>query len=69
VRCAEVARLLGAAPDDVRAAALVTAALARRLLTGDFRPHWGIWTPERLLARAGLAHGLREDLRERGVAL
>jgi hypothetical protein len=69
VRCAEVARLLGAAPDDVRAAALVTAALARRLLTGDFRPHWGIWTPERLLARPGLAHGLREDLRERGIPL
>jgi hypothetical protein len=69
VRCAEVARLLGTAPDDVRAASLVTAALARRLLTGDFRPHWGIWTPERLLARAGLAHGLREDLRERGITL
>ena len=69
VRCSELARLLGAAPADERAAALVGAALARRLLTGDFRPHWGIWSPERLLARAGLAHGVREDLRERGIEL
>ena len=69
VRCSELARLLGAAPSDERAAALVTAALARRLLTGDFRPHWGLWSPERLLSHPGLAHGIREDLRERGLEL
>jgi hypothetical protein len=54
---------------EVHVAALVTSALARRLMTGDFRDHWGIWTPERLLARVGMAHGIRQDLRERGVAL
>jgi hypothetical protein len=69
VRCSELARLLGAAPSDERAAALVTAALARRLLTGDFRPHWGLWSPEHLLSHPGLAHGIREDLRERGLEL
>lgn len=70
----ELARLLaGPGPSiehiDVRVAALMTTALARRLLTGDFRPHWGIWTPERLVARVGMAHGIRQDLRERGVEL
>ena len=66
VRCADLAQLIGAPPGE-RAAALLTAALARRLLTGDFRPHWGIWTPGRLAARPGMRHGLREDLRERGL--
>lgn len=54
---------------SVLIAALMTTALARRLLTGDFRPHWGIWTPERIAARVGMVHGIRQDLRERGVEL
>lgn len=63
-------RLTGAeSANDARVIALLTTALARRLLTGDFRDHWGVWTPERILARVGMAHGLRQDLRERGVAL
>jgi hypothetical protein len=45
----------------------VATALARRLLTGDFRGHWGVWTPERLGQREGLAHGILQDLAERGV--
>lgn len=65
----ELARLIAVQGLDVRVAALMTTALARRLLTGDFRPHWGIWTPERLAARVGMAHGIRQDLRERGVEL
>ncbi|MGE0452543.1 MAG: saccharopine dehydrogenase NADP-binding domain-containing protein [Vicinamibacteria bacterium] len=54
---------------DARVAGLMAAALARRLLTGDFRGHWGVWTPERLGARAGIAHGILEDLRARGLAI
>jgi hypothetical protein len=72
VGCGEGLALLLAGPAvaaDVRVAALLTTALARRLLTGDFRDHWGIWTPERLVARVGMAHGLRQDLRERGIEL
>jgi hypothetical protein len=68
VGCRETARQLGYAGHDERAVALVTTALARRLLTGDFRPHWGAWTPGRVLQRTGMAHGIREDLRERGVS-
>jgi hypothetical protein len=68
VGCGSLAERLSL-PASERVAALMTTAIARRLLTGDFRPHWGIWTPERLLARVGLAHGLREDLRERGIRL
>lgn len=52
---------------DARVAALMATALARRLLTGDFRGHWGVWTPERLAARVGMAHGILQDLRERGI--
>jgi len=65
-----LARLLAPrAASDLRVSALLTTALARRLLTGDFRDHWGIWTPEQVVARVGMAHGLRQDLRERGVEL
>jgi saccharopine dehydrogenase-like NADP-dependent oxidoreductase len=72
VACGEpLARLLldGAGVSEPRVEALLATALARRMLTGDFRDHWGVWTPERILARVGMAHGLRQDLRERGVAL
>ncbi len=54
---------------DARVAGLMAAAFARRLLTGDFRGHWGVWTPERLGARAGIAHGILQDLRARGLAV
>src|SRR5262245_37856823 len=54
VGCRDVARQLGYGGEDERAVALVTTALARRLLTGDFRPHWGAWTPARLLQRTGM---------------
>lgn len=53
---------------DVNTAALMATALARRLLTGDFRGHWGVWTPARLAARVGMAHGILQDLSERGLA-
>lgn len=71
---AGLTRLLGAraslAPLSAdRLPALMAAALARRLLSGDFRGHWGVWAPDRLAARVGLAHGIAQDLRERGVAL
>ena len=66
-----LARLLGKPGDgqliDARIAALMATALARRLLTGDFRGHWGVWTPERLATRVGMAHGILQDLRERGI--
>lgn len=55
------------AASDARVAGLMAAAFARRLLTGDFRGHWGVWTPERLAARIGMAHGVVEDLRQRGI--
>lgn len=54
-------------PLDARVAALMATALARRLLTGDFRGHWGVWTPEHLATRVGMAHGILQDLRERGI--
>lgn len=55
------------AEEEAQLAGLLLAALARRLLTGDFRGHWGVWTPERLRARVGMAHGLVADLRKRGA--
>jgi hypothetical protein len=70
---AGLARLLGRdgvgapAPDEQRLAALMAVSLARRLLTGDFRGHWGVWTPARLADRVGMAHGIAQDLRERGI--
>ncbi len=63
-------RLLGrpaAALGGHRLVAQLAAALARRLLTGDFRGHWGVWTPEQLAGRVGMAHGIAQDLRERGI--
>lgn len=57
----------GAGAIDARVAGLMAAAFARRLLTGDFRGHWGVWTPERLGARPGIAHGILAELRQRGI--
>jgi hypothetical protein len=50
-----------------RVAALMAAALARRVVSGDFRGHPGVWTPERLGRRVGMLHGLLADLKERGI--
>lgn len=52
---------------DARIAACMATAWARRLLTGDFRGHWGVWTPERLGARVGMRHAIVKDLGERGI--
>ncbi len=52
---------------DARIAAWMATAWARRLLTGDFRGHWGVWTPERLGARVGMRHAILEDLGGRGI--
>lgn len=52
---------------DTRIAACMATAWARRLLTGDFRGHWGVWTPERLGARVGMRHAILKDLGERGI--
>jgi saccharopine dehydrogenase-like NADP-dependent oxidoreductase len=52
---------------DARIAAWMATAWARRLLTGDFRGHWGVWTPERLGARVGMRNAILEDLGGRGI--
>ena len=52
---------------DARIAAWMATAWARRLLTGDFRGHWGVWTPERLGARVGMRHAILKDLGGRGI--
>jgi hypothetical protein len=52
---------------DSRIAACMATAWARRLLTGDFRGHWGVWTPERLGGRVGMRHAIVKDLGERGI--
>lgn len=52
---------------EARIAAWMATSWARRLLTGDFRGHWGVWTPERLGARVGMRHAIVKDLGERGI--
>ena len=52
---------------EARIAACMATAWARRLLTGDFRGHWGVWTPERLGARVGMRHAILKDLGGCGI--
>jgi len=56
-----------AAALETHLGAWMATAWARRLLTGDFRGHWGVWTPERLAARVGMRHAVLADLGERGI--
>jgi lysine 6-dehydrogenase len=50
-----------------RCTAFVGTAVARRLLTGDFRGQWGVFAPETLGRRPGFLHGILADLEARGI--
>jgi saccharopine dehydrogenase-like NADP-dependent oxidoreductase len=50
-----------------RLAGLTAAAVARRIVSGDFRGQWGVFAPEVLGRRLGLLHGVLNDLAARGV--
>lgn len=50
-----------------RTTAFVATAVARRMLSGDFRGQSGVFPPEWLGARVGFLHGVLVDLEDRGV--